>query len=100
MHRRLAGLRADLDAIAEAREAANVDDEHDPEGATIAFERAQAAAVAAQLERRASALEEALTRLDAGTYGTCERCGEPIPAARLEVRPAAATCVGCATPHG
>jgi DnaK suppressor protein len=37
-----------------------------------------------------------LTRLDAGTYGTCEVCGEPIGTARLEARPAARTCINCA----
>ncbi|MBM69664.1 MAG: dimethylmenaquinone methyltransferase [Haliea sp.] len=38
----------------------------------------------------------ALARLDAGTYGSCERCGEPISAARLQVLPTAAHCVNCA----
>lgn len=35
----------------------------------------------------------ALARLDEGTYGTCVDCGQPIPDARLEVRPEAARCV-------
>ncbi|MEZ5555400.1 TraR/DksA family transcriptional regulator [Haliea sp.] len=38
----------------------------------------------------------ALARLDADTYGSCERCGEPISAARLQVLPTAAHCVNCA----
>lgn len=94
--RRLADLRADIDGVVAAREGANVDDEHDPEGATIAFERAQLQALADQVVRRLRDLDAALRRHDAGTYGRCERCGRDIPAARLEVRPAARTCVGCA----
>ena len=38
-------------------------------------------------------VEAALARLDAGTYGTCVDCGQPIPDARLEVRPEAARCI-------
>ena len=41
-------------------------------------------------------VDDALTRLDAGGYGICERCGRPIPAERLAVRPSARTCVACA----
>ena len=39
--------------------------------------------------------ENALRRIDDGTYGTCQRCGEAIPAARLEIRPHARFCVTC-----
>jgi RNA polymerase-binding transcription factor DksA len=39
----------------------------------------------------------ALVRIEAGSYGTCTMCQEPIPARRLEVIPEAATCVSCAT---
>ncbi|MBD3751741.1 MAG: TraR/DksA family transcriptional regulator, partial [Micrococcales bacterium] len=40
---------------------------------------------------------DALSRVDAGTYGSCIRCGQPIPAARLEVIPKATMCVPCAS---
>lgn len=43
-----------------------------------------------------AAVEAALQRLEAGTYGACARCGEPIGAPRLRARPAATTCVACA----
>ncbi|MFG2110821.1 TraR/DksA family transcriptional regulator [Micromonospora chersina] len=66
---------------------------HDPEGATIAFERAQVAVLLAGARRRLAELDAALERLDAGRYGRCERCGLPIPAERLAVRPSARTCV-------
>ncbi|GGD25042.1 TraR/DksA family transcriptional regulator [Nocardioides daphniae] len=92
---RLAGLTRDHDAIVAASLDTNADDEHDPEGATIAFERSQVAALATQARRQLEEVDEALARVDAGTYGVCERCGGPIPAARLEARPLARTCVTC-----
>jgi RNA polymerase-binding transcription factor DksA len=93
--RRLSALRSDFDGIVAASADSNADDEHDPEGATIAFERSQVAALARQAEEQLTETDAALARLAAGTYGRCERCGRPIPAARLEVRPTARTCVRC-----
>jgi RNA polymerase-binding transcription factor len=40
-------------------------------------------------------VESALRRLDAGTYGNCADCGDPIPLQRLQVQPAARRCAGC-----
>lgn len=93
---RLAALRGDYRGFVEASKDTNADDEHDPEGATIAFERSQVGALVLQAERHLVAIDAALGRLDDGTYGVCVVCGQPIPPARLEVRPTAATCVGCA----
>jgi RNA polymerase-binding transcription factor DksA len=45
--------------------------------------------------RELEEIDRALARLEAGDYGTCERCGEAIPAARLRVQPAATTCAAC-----
>lgn len=89
-------LRADLAGIVAASAGANADDEHDPEGATIAFERAQTAALLDQVEARLAALDRALARVAAGTYGTCAVCGRPVGADRLAARPDAETCVACA----
>jgi DnaK suppressor protein len=89
-------LEADLAAVFEASRSSNADDEHDPEGATIAFERAQLTATLAATRQRAAELRAALARHDEGAYGICERCGNPIPAERLEIRPDARTCVSCA----
>lgn len=91
-----AALRADLAGIVAASEGANADDEHDPEGATIAFERAQTAALLDRVEARLAALDRALARVGDGSYGTCARCGRPIGPDRLEARPDAETCVSCA----
>lgn len=82
--------------IMAASEGSNVDDEHDPEGATIAFERQQAAALLEQARGTLAAIDAALARQAAGSYGTCTRCGQQIGAVRLAVRPHASHCIGCA----
>ncbi|MEU4876995.1 TraR/DksA C4-type zinc finger protein [Streptomyces sp. NPDC021608] len=75
-----------------------VDDEHDPEGGTTAFERAHVVALLAQARQHLEELDRALERLERGEYGKCEVCGRTIPPERLEIRPAATTCVHCARP--
>ena len=93
---RLARLRQDYSGVVEATRDANSDDEHDPEGQTIAYERSQTGALMLQVQRRLADIDAALARLDAGTYGTCESCGRPISPGRLEARPTARTCITCA----
>ncbi len=92
---RVAGLAREFDAIVEAAAGANLDDEHDPEGATIAFERQQVGTLLAGARSHLDDLDRALTRLRDGGYGTCTRCGRAIAAARLHARPTATTCVAC-----
>jgi DnaK suppressor protein len=94
--RRIAALRGEHDDFVAASRDTNADDEHDPEGATIAFERSQVDALLRQAQRRLAELDAASARLAAGTYGRCERCGRPIDPARLDARPGARTCVACA----
>jgi RNA polymerase-binding transcription factor DksA len=89
-------LRRRLDEIIESAAHTSNDDEHDPEGATVAFERAQVAALLDQARAELRALDAAADRLAAGTYGTCVRCGGPIAAGRLDALPAATTCIRCA----
>ena len=96
---RIDELTADMDAMVEASRDSNADDEHDPEGQTIAFERSQLAAVTAQIREHLSEIDAALERVADGTYGVCEVGGEPIPVARLEARPTARTCVQHAHPR-
>ena len=90
-----ATLERERSAMVEASRASNADDEHDPEGATIAFERAQLDATIVEVHRQRVDLDAALARLDDGTYGICIVCGLSIPAARLEARPSATTHVTC-----
>ncbi|QFR94112.1 TraR/DksA family transcriptional regulator [Streptomyces tsukubensis] len=92
----IAALSRDFDAIVDANALVAVDDEHDPEGSSTAFERAHVAAMLARTREHLTELDSALERLERGEYGRCAGCGEPIPAERLEARPAAATCVRCA----
>jgi DnaK suppressor protein len=92
--RLLATLARDFSGIVAASADSNADDEHDPEGATIAFERSQVTSMITRTRRRLAEVEAALVRLEAGTYGRCEVCGDPIGAGRLEARPTARTCVG------
>ena len=94
---RLADLAGDYAGIVEASTDSNADDEHDPEGATIAFERSQVGALVAQARRHLAEVEAALGRLRDGTYGACETCGRPIAPARLEARPVARACITCAS---
>lgn len=89
-------LERDVAGIVAASAGSNADDEHDPEGSTIAFERSQVASLLGQTLRRLDDIDAALARLDDGTYGTCRGCGVDIPAGRLEARPVARTCVDCA----
>jgi len=92
----LADLRGDFDAMVAASRDTNADDEHDPEGATIAFERSQLEALVRHAQHHLEEIDAAIKSLGAGTYGTCEVCGDPIGQERLEARPAAGNCIVCA----
>ena len=72
------------------------DDEHDPEGATVAFERQHLAALLAQARAHRDAIDAALRKVDSGVYEICNTCGGPIGAERLAARPASLTCIDCA----
>lgn len=89
-------LSREYDGLVEANALVATDDEHDPEGSSTAFERAHVAALLGSAREHVAELDRALERLESGDYGRCEACGSPIPAERLEVRPAASTCVHCA----
>jgi RNA polymerase-binding transcription factor DksA len=94
---RVVALTAQVAALAEQQALTTHDDEHDPEGVTIGFERAQLLGLLGGSRRDLDAIERAAQRLAARTYGRCLRCGEPIPAERLEALPAAETCLACAS---
>ncbi|GAB3298272.1 TraR/DksA family transcriptional regulator [Parasphingorhabdus pacifica] len=94
---RIESLQRHLTSIREVSTWTGTDDEHDPEGATIAYERAQVQGLLTDARRELEALERAATRLKEGTYGVCERCGNTIAPERLEALPATTTCITCAT---
>lgn len=86
-------------AIADMRLARSLtfaDDEHDPEGSTVSLDQARDVALLERIERTLTELRAAQGRLTAGTYGTCEACGQPIAADRLVARPEARVCIRCA----
>ncbi|MCW2716646.1 TraR/DksA C4-type zinc finger protein [Pseudonocardia sp.] len=93
---RIAALARQVAGLADEQSLTTHDDEHDPEGVTIAYERAQLQGLLAGARRDLTALDRADERLAAGTYGRCLRCGAPIPAVRLDALPAAETCLACA----
>jgi DnaK suppressor protein len=90
-------LRRSFDDIVAAADLVATDDEHDPEGHTIAWERQQVAALLAAAEVRLGELQMAARRLDEGTYGRCEVCGRAIDDGRLEALPTTTSCIVCAT---
>jgi DnaK suppressor protein len=57
-------------------------------------------AMLAEFKRRAAGLERQLSRISEGTYGICERCGNPIDPARLAVLPDTDVCIDCARSGG
>ncbi|WP_423226058.1 TraR/DksA family transcriptional regulator [Candidatus Amarolinea aalborgensis] len=65
------------------------------EGDPDLFEREKNLALLNTLERRLEQTVSALRAIDKGLYGICERCGQPIDPARLEVKPDATLCLKC-----
>lgn len=93
---RLSGLDAALEALVGDRADRSDDDEHDPEGEPLSAQWSRLSGLQDAARSELEQVDDALARLDAGTYGVCTGCGKPIPAARLEVRPFAEQCVPCA----
>jgi DnaK suppressor protein len=95
---RIAELDREFTAIVTSASegSAGGDDEHDPEGATVAFERQHVAALAAQAREHLVAIDAALRKIDSGIYEICDKCGELIGTERLVARPAALICIRCA----
>lgn len=86
---------ADLEALVRARRNESDDDEHDPEGETLSSQWSMRAGLLESAREDLQQAEDALRRLDAGEYGECTACKQPIPAGQLEVRPFRERCVAC-----
>lgn len=81
-------LQEQVDALAEGDF-----DENFADSGQVAAEQGEVQALAASLQEQLDAVEAALAKLDEGTYGLCERCRQPIAAARLEAMPASRFCI-------
>ena len=89
-------LLHDAELLAEDMEPGDIQfDEESGEGDTLNVERERDLALSAQARAAVDEIDRALAKIDAGTYGICERCGQPIPKARLKALPYAALCVAC-----
>ncbi len=89
-------LTGAIEQMRVARSLTFADDEHDPEGSTTSLDQARDTALLDRTERALGELRAAQERLASGAYGVCERCGKAIPVERLQARPEARRCVGCA----
>lgn len=92
----VASLERTVASIVEASELTSTDDEHDPEGATIAYERAQAIALLRHARLDLDRLVNARTRLESGESIVCDGCGSEIGTERLLALPTTRTCMSCA----
>ena len=89
-----------LSTLTHDRTSQSDDDEHDPEGVPLSAEWSRLSGLLEGARDELQQVDEALARMDAGTYGVCANCGRPIPVARLRVRPFAQYCVPCAEKLG
>jgi RNA polymerase-binding transcription factor DksA len=94
-HAQIGRLGSEIREVTLSQRDIPADDEHDPEGSTVSVERERDVVLLAGAEAQLSELRAAAARLAAGTFGICERCGEPIPRGRLEARPEARFCLPC-----
>ncbi|WP_328812689.1 TraR/DksA family transcriptional regulator [Rhodococcus sp. NBC_00297] len=92
---RIVSLARQHQAIVEGSRWTTDDDEHDPEGSTIAFERAAIASMSREAREELRELDDAEMRIERGTYGQCEVCGGAISDPRLEALPTARRCIDC-----
>ena len=97
---RLAAIRQDMldDGVTVETEEESLSElssnaQHQADLGTETFERERDLSILEQVEGELDGVEEALRRIEVGTYGTCEACGRPIEDARLAVLPAARFCV-------
>ena len=90
-------LDRDVRTVQVSRHDTPTDDEHDPEGPTLAFEHSQSSAILGQTRVHLAQIDDAIVRIDGGSFEVCVTCGNDIPAARLDARPYSTQCVACAS---
>ena len=89
----LESLETDLEAQKESLQELSVVDEHQGDIGTETFEREKDLSIVESVRAGIEDIDHALHRLEAGTYGSCEVCHQPIADERLEAVPAARFCV-------
>jgi DnaK suppressor protein len=72
-------------------------DEGFADSGQVTAERGEVDALLGSLRETLLDIDDALSKLEAGTYGQCESCGDEIADARLEAMPAARLCMACAS---
>ncbi len=89
-------LRAEAEQLAADMEPGDIQfDEESGEGGTLNVERERDLALSAQARAAVDEIDRALAKIEQGTYGICEQCGEPIKKARLKALPYASLCISC-----
>jgi DnaK suppressor protein len=94
--RQVESLEQVVASIVEASELTSTDDEHDPEGATIAYERAQAIALLRQAREDLDALAITRVQLESAQVVVCSVCGRTIDLERVATLPTTRRCIRCA----
>jgi DnaK suppressor protein len=84
-------LRGQIEVLAPGGELSY--DENFADSGQVAAEQGENTALLNQFREQLGEIENALAKFDAGTYGTCERCGQPIAEPRLEAMPATRYCI-------
>ena len=84
----------DRDSLSEAS-GENAYRDHMADQGSATFERELDMSLEENLRRQLAEVRAALGRVEAGTYGVCERCGAGIPDDRLEAVPVASLCIQC-----
>jgi RNA polymerase-binding protein DksA len=99
---RLAGVIDEIQAEQEEVRLTETSSDRSPdpntaEGGSLTIELEMELSLAKNAEDLLGKVDEALIRIDEGSYGDCSECGRPIPVARLEVLPYTKFCVECAS---
>jgi DnaK suppressor protein len=90
-------LRAQLAELGFGDSGSLIYDPNFADSSQVTAERGEAEVLAGELQEALDAVEAAIARMAAGTFGRCENCGEEITPARLEAKPAARLCITCAS---
>ena len=93
-------LTKEMEELRAAAPSSRISSEGSPFGkreeeATYTSELEKRIALETHLKNQLSEITHALDKFEAGTYGLCDNCGQPIEQARLEARPQASLCLGC-----